>query len=88
MKTFKAELYYIISVDNPPHRAFVKWVLESHENDPEFHRNVILTEAAHFHLEDYVNNQNICDSFLGSETSRSIVEKPLHPQLVTVCCGL
>ena len=41
--------------DHQQLRFFADWVLEMHENDPVFHRKIILTEEAHFHLGGYVN---------------------------------
>ena len=29
-----------------------------HENEPEFHRKMIMSDEAHFHLGGYVNKQN------------------------------
>ena len=29
-----------------------------HKNEPEFHRKIILSDEAYFHLGDYVNKQN------------------------------
>lgn len=50
-----------------------------HENDPEFHRKVILTDEIHFHLMVALSMRVWC-----SKTSRFTVEKPLHPKW----CGL
>ena len=56
-----------------------------HENEPEFHRKIIMSDEAHFHLGDYVNKQN-CRNW-GSENPQMIIKKSLNPQRVTVCCG-
>ena len=52
----------------------------------EFHRKIILSDEAHFHLGGFVNKWNCL--IWGSENPRIIVEKPLYPQRVTVWCGL
>ena len=52
---------------------------------PEFHRKIIMSDKAHFHLGVYVNRQNC--RILGSENPKTIIEKPLYPQRVTVWCG-
>ena len=43
-----------------------------------------MSNEAHFHLGDYVNKWNcrIC----GLENPKTIIEKPFHPQRVTVLC--
>ena len=33
-------------------------IVKMHEDAPEFHRKIIFSDKAHFHLEGYVNNQN------------------------------
>ena len=53
-----------------------------HENEPEFHRKIIMSAEAHFHLRGYVNKQN-CRIWV-SENPKMIIEKPLYPQSVTV----
>ena len=87
LKAYKVQLTQELKpADHQQRRVFADWVLEMHENDPEFHRKIILTDEAHFHLGGYVNKQNC--RIWGSENPRVIVEKPLHPQRVTVWCGL
>ena len=56
-----------------------------HENEPEFHRKIIMSDEAHFYLGGYVNKQNCRIRSL--ENAKMIIEKPLYPQLVTVWCG-
>ena len=55
------------------------------ENEPEFHRKIIMSHEAYFHLQGYVNKQNF--RIGGSENSKMIIEKPLYPQRVTDWCG-
>ena len=56
-----------------------------HENEPEFHRKIIMSDEAHFHFVDYVNKQNC--RIWGSENRKIIIKKPLYSQRVTVWCG-
>jgi hypothetical protein len=44
------------------------------------------SDEARFHLNDYINKQNI--QFWTLENPRHTVANPLHPQRVTVCCAL
>ena len=53
-----------------------------HENEPEFHRKIIMSDKAHFHLGGYVNKQNC--RIWGSENPKMIIEKPLNLQRVTL----
>ena len=55
-----------------------------HENEPEFHRKMIMSDEAQFHLGGYVNKQNC--RIWGSESPKMVIEKPLYPQRVTVWC--
>ena len=63
----------------------LKFTTEIQENEPEFHRKIIMSEEAHFYLEGYVNKQNC--RIWGSESPKMIIEKPLYPQRVTVWRG-
>ena len=55
-----------------------------HENEPEFHRRIIMNDEVYFHLGGYVNKQNC--RIWGSENPKEIIKKPLYPQRVTVWC--
>ena len=56
-----------------------------HENEPEFHRKIIMSDEAYSHLGCYVNKQNCC--IWDPENPKIITEKPLYPQRVTVWCS-
>ena len=56
-----------------------------HKNKPDFHRKIIMSNEAHFHLGGYVNKQN--SRIWGSENPTMIIEKPLYPQRVTAWRG-
>ena len=47
---------------------------------------IIFSDGAHFHLSGFVNKQNC--RIWANDNPRVIVEKPMHPQRVTVWCGL
>ena len=53
-----------------------------HVNEPGFHRKIIMSDEAHFHLGGYVNKQNC--RIWGSENPKLFIEKTLYPQNVTV----
>ena len=36
----------------------LKFTTKMHENEPEFHRKIIMSDEAHFHLGGYINDQN------------------------------
>nr|XP_022920706.1 uncharacterized protein LOC111429121 [Onthophagus taurus] len=76
LKAYKLQLTQELKPsDHQQRRIFADWVVEMHENDPEFHRQIILSDEAHFHLGGFVNKQNC--RIWGSENPRVIVEKPL-----------
>ena len=62
----------------------LKFPTKMHENKPEFHRKIIMSDEAHFHLGGYVNKQD--RRILGLENPKMIIEKPFYPQCVTVWC--
>ena len=63
----------------------LKYITKMHENEPEFHPEIIMNDEAHFHLKGYVNEQNC--HFWDSENPKMYIKKPLYPQGVTVWCG-
>ena len=63
----------------------LKFTKKMHENEPGFHRKIIMTGEAYFYLGGYVNKQNCRNWVL--ENSEMIIEKPLYPQSVIVWCG-
>ncbi|KAF2895101.1 hypothetical protein ILUMI_11072 [Ignelater luminosus] len=52
--------------------------------DPNFLRNVWLSDKSYIHLNGYINRQTT--QFLGFERPDVIVEKPLHSERVTIWC--
>ena len=72
--------------DHPMRFQFAQWAEERLMEDEHFYRKVIFSDEAHFHLGGYVNKQNC--RIWGSENPHVIMEKPMHPQRVTVWCGM
>ena len=56
-----------------------------HENEHEFHREIIMSDGAHFHIGSFVNRQNC--RIWDSENLKMIIEKPLYLQSIIVWCG-
>ena len=82
-KTYTVQLAQELKPDDhQQRRVFANCVLEMHESKPEFHRKIIMSDEAYFHLRSYVNKQNC--RIWSSENPKMIIEKPLHPQRVTV----
>ncbi|GFV31782.1 transposable element Tc3 transposase [Trichonephila clavipes] len=53
---------------------------------PDFHKRILFSDEAHFWFNGYVNKQN-CR--IWSEANPQVyVETPLHPEKLTVWCGL
>lgn len=69
--------------DHQQRRVFVNWLLEREDG---FSAKVLFSDEAHFHLNGYVNKQNC--RFWGAENPHEFHEQPLHPEKVTVWCGL
>lgn len=71
--------------DHPLRHRFSVWALNELVNDVNFGRKIIFSDEAHFHLGGYVNKQNC--RIWGSENPQVVVERPMHPNRVTVWCG-
>jgi Helix-turn-helix domain (DUF4817) len=72
--------------DHGKRRQFVEWILEMQRENEGFTKRIIFSDEAHFHLNGFVNKQNC--RIWGSENPRVIKEKQMHPQRVTVWCGI
>ena len=72
--------------DNQLRMSFVQWAEEKLVNDPQFANKIIFSDEAHFWLNGYVNKQNC--RIWSDENPEEFVEKPLHPEKLTVWCGL
>lgn len=72
--------------DHSSRRDLAKWAQEKLKMDPLFYQKILFSDEAHFWLDGYVNKQN---SRIWSESNpREIKESSLHPQKLTVWCGL
>lgn len=67
-------------------RNFADWALEQLETDPLFHEKIIFSDEAHFWLNGFINTQNC--RIWSKENPHAVLETPLHPQKLTVWCGL
>ncbi|GFT86283.1 uncharacterized protein TNCV_3258211 [Trichonephila clavipes] len=68
--------------DHQARRRFVEWAQNEIAVVPDFHKRILFSDEAHFWLNDYVNKQN-CR--IWSEANPQVyVEKPLHPEKLTV----
>lgn len=86
MKPYKVQLVQQLKpVDHPNRLHFANWAENCLADDAEFYRKIIFSDEAHFHLGGYVNKQNC--RIWGTENPHVVVEKPIHPQRVTVWCG-
>lgn len=54
--------------------------------DPQFGEKVIFSDEAHFWLNGFVNKQNC--RYWSSANPQQYQEQSLHPQKLTVWCGL
>ncbi|GFX76475.1 putative transposase [Trichonephila clavipes] len=71
--------------DQARHR-FVEWAQNEIAVVPDFHKRILFSNEAHFWLNCYVNKLN-CR--IWSEANPQVyVEKPLHPETLTVWCAL
>ncbi|GFT75711.1 putative DD41D transposase [Trichonephila clavipes] len=72
--------------DHQARRRFAKWAQNEIAVVPDFHKQILFSDEAHFWLNGYVNKQN-CR--IWSEANPQVyVETPLHPEKLTVWCAL
>lgn len=67
-------------------REFVDWTLGMLDENPEFGQTIIFSDEAHFWLSDWVNKQNF--RYWSDHLREIFEEKQMHPQRLTVWCGL
>ncbi|GFY12629.1 uncharacterized protein TNCV_2448201 [Trichonephila clavipes] len=68
--------------DHQARGRFVEWAQNEIAVVPDFHKQILFSDEAHFWLNDYVNKQN-CR--IWSEANPQVyVETPLHPEKLTV----
>ncbi|GFW50834.1 putative DD41D transposase [Trichonephila clavipes] len=72
--------------DHQARRRFVEWAQNEIAVVPDFHKQILFSDEAHFWLNGYVNKQN-CR--IWSEANPQVyVETPLNPEKRTVWCAL
>ncbi|GFX67681.1 putative DD41D transposase [Trichonephila clavipes] len=72
--------------DHQARRRFVEWAQNEIAVVPDFHKQILFSDEAHFWLNGYVNKQSCriwCEANL-----QVYVETPLHPEKLTVWCAL
>ena len=84
LKAYKIQLTQELKPqDHSMRRNFANWILEQNN---DFSQKIIFSDEAHFEIGGYVNKQNC--RIWGEENPHVIQERSLHPQRVTVWCGL
>ncbi|GFU77421.1 ATP-binding cassette sub-family A member 1 [Trichonephila clavipes] len=72
--------------DHQARRRFVERAQTEIAVVPDFHKQILFSDEAHFWLNGYVNKQNCC---IWSEANPQVyVETPLHPEKLTLWCAL
>ncbi|GFS68116.1 putative transposable element [Trichonephila clavipes] len=72
--------------DHQARRRFVEWAQNEIAVVPDFHKQILFSDEAHFWLNGYVNKQN-CR--IWSEANPQVyIETPLHPEKLTVWYAL
>jgi Helix-turn-helix domain (DUF4817) len=72
--------------DHSLRRNLAEWAQEQLKMDPLFYQKILFSDEAHFWLNGFVNKQN-CR--IWSESNPHVIkESLLHPQKLTVWCGL
>lgn len=73
----------LLPADHNARLEFCQWILQ---RGAGFLNNLIMTDESHFQLHGERNKQNL--RFWAAENPHIIVEQELHPQKVTVWCGI
>ncbi|GFT40670.1 putative DD41D transposase [Trichonephila clavipes] len=76
----------IHQTDHQARRRFVEWAQNEIAVVPDFHQRILFSDEAHFWLNGYVNKQNC--RIWSKANPEVYVETPLHPEKLTVWCGL
>ncbi|GFX83514.1 uncharacterized protein TNCV_324631 [Trichonephila clavipes] len=72
--------------DHQARRRFVEWAQNEIAVVPDFHKQILFSDEAHFWLNGYVNKQNC--RIWSEANPQGHVETPLHPETLTVWCAL
>lgn len=65
---------------------FARRFINRVEQDPTFLHRLVISDEVHFELGGYVNRQNF--RIWGTENPRVVIRNTLHPQKLTVWCGM
>ena len=66
--------------------AFCEWFLQTHADNSNFNKTLIMSDEAHFELNGCVNKQNI--RYWAEQNSKETTEISLPSERVTVWCGI
>ena len=84
---YKIQLTQELKPNNHPlRRKFADWALEQLEVDANFGKKIIFSDEAHFWLNGFVNKQKC--RIWGERNPQKIQQLPMHPEKLTVWCGL
>lgn len=72
--------------DHRMRREFANWALTMLGANPNFGRTIIFSDEAHFWLSGHVNKQNC--RYWSDHQPQNFEEAEMHPQKLTVWCGL
>ena len=72
--------------DHQKRRDFADWALENLAENADFGQTIIFSDEAHFWLNGFVNVHNC--RYWSDHNPEWYEETPLHPQKLTVWCGL
>ncbi|CAH1988625.1 unnamed protein product [Acanthoscelides obtectus] len=87
VKPYKIQLVQELKPHDLPQRfQFGEWALAKLEEDPHFYRKIVFSDEAHFWLNGYVNKQNC--RIWSKDQPEALQELPMHPEKITVWCGL
>lgn len=76
----------LLPQDHSRRRTYANMILQFVMNDPDFHKKILMSDEAHFHLHGHVNKQN--SRFWATENPQLICDSPLHSVKVTVWCAI
>lgn len=72
--------------DHRQRREFAQWAVDQLAADQDFGKKIIFSDEAHFWMNGYVNKQNC--RIWDDANPHEIHQMAMHPQKVTVWCGL
>lgn len=82
---YKATKVQALSDDDYDRRMeFCQWIIENQLHDEEFHKSIVFSDEAVFHLNGMVNLHNL--HFWAPENPHMQIEKPHDRQSITVWC--